>query len=445
MSLKLYQHQKMALTYLRLNDQFALFMEQGTGKTIPTLVRILELLEHKQAKNCLIVAPKSALGAWNRDIELFTNEEQKLLNKALKLINYDKIWRKSQKSTVDKYWDVIVLDESHFIKNRTSKRAKFLLHLATQSTYRYILTGTPISNGQLENIWSQFTFLKPKVVKGRIQSEIFSGSYYKWLDRYADLNQYWKPYRYNHINELQDIIDEYSYRVTKDECLDLPDKLPDEILPIELAEKNNYKQMAKDSVISKLEILAENPLSRMLKLRQLCSGFITDNEFQLHELKTNKLQALDDFLEGFEKKLVIFAEFSHSIDAICKLLDKRKIKYVRLDGSQKNKLIWRDFQSDATIQVIVIQYQSGSAGIDLYSADTTIYYEPTLRSTTLEQSRDRTHRSGQKHKCSYIHFITTGTVEQQIYKALSNFSDFNEKLFVEYMDHYQKSFYKQKG
>jgi SNF2 family DNA or RNA helicase len=92
--------------------------------------------------------------------------------------------------------------------------------------------------------------------------------------------------------------------------------------------------------------------------------------------------------------------------------------------------------------VIIVQYQSGSAGIDLYSADTIIYYEPTLRSTTLEQSRDRIHRTGQKHKCSYIHFFTKGTVEEQIYKALSSFQDFNEKLFTEYMESYQKSFYK---
>ncbi|UQS82584.1 DEAD/DEAH box helicase [Bombilactobacillus folatiphilus] len=443
MQIKLYEHQKLALSYLRLNDQFALFMEQGTGKTIPTLVRLLELITVGKAKECLIVAPKSALGAWQRDIELFDVVEQHVLNRHLTLINYDRVWRQSQKSEMDKYWDAIVLDESHFIKNRTSKRAKFLLHLATKSIYRYILTGTPISNGQLENIWSQLTFLKPKVVKGRVNSEIF-GSYYDWLDKYALLNQYYQPYRYHNVTELQQIINEHSYRVTKEECLDLPEKLPDEILPIELAEKSYYKELSKDSVISQFEILAENPLSRMLKLRQICSGFVMNDYGDLEFLKTNKLQALNDFLEGFEKKLVIFAEFSYSIDSICQLLAKRKIKYVRLDGSQKNKLIWRDFQSDPSIQVIVVQYQSGATGIDLYAADTTIYYEPTLRSTILEQSRDRTHRTGQLNKCSYIHFITTGTVERQIYQSLANFEDFSEKLFEEYIDHYQKGFYKRK-
>ena len=86
----------------------------------------------------------------------------------------------------------------------------------------------------------------------------------------------------------------------------------------------------------------------------------------------------------------------------------------------------------------MVQYQSGSAGIDLFASDTIIYYEPTLRSTTLEQSRDRIHRSGQTSKCSYIHLITKGTVEVAIYRALQNYSDFSERLFDEYMYEYSK-------
>ena len=90
--LKLFQHQKIALSYLRMNDSFYLAMEQGTGKTIPTLKRIDELFHNNLINNCLVVAPKSALGAWERDTELFTPEEQDRL-KRITLINYDKVWR----------------------------------------------------------------------------------------------------------------------------------------------------------------------------------------------------------------------------------------------------------------------------------------------------------------------------------------------------------------
>lgn len=76
----------------------------------------------------------------------------------------------------------------------------------------------------------------------------------------------------------------------------------------------------------------------------------------------------------------------------------------------------------------------------MYAADTIIYYEPTLSSTILEQSRDRIHRVGQSQKCSYIHFITKGTVETAIYKALKGYTDFSEKLFEESMYEYQRSY-----
>ena len=111
-----------------------------------------------------------------------------------------------------------------------------------------------------------------------------------------------------------------------------------------------------------------------------------------------------------------------------------------MDGDQKDKNIWRQFQTDAKIRVIVCQYQTANAGIDLFASDTIIYYEPTTRSITLEQSRDRIHRSGQKNKCSYIHLLTTGTVEVDIYRALAGYQDFSEKLFTEYMNSYRKSF-----
>ena len=439
MKVELYDHQKVALSYLTLNDSFALFMEQGTGKTLPTLIHIRNLLESNNANNALIVAPKSTLGAWERDIELFNEKDQKLLNAKVEIINYDKVWRKRKgHNPYEKTWDVIVLDEAHFIKNRTSKRSEFLLKLSVNAKYRYILTGTPIGNGQLENIWSQYAFLDPYIERGRVYSKIFGGSYYKFQEKYCILNRYWKPMAYKHVNELQDIIAEHSYRVTKDECLDLPDKLPDEVIKVELKAKKQYNEMAKSSTVLEHEVLAENPLSRMLKLRQLASGFMNDNDGNIIEYKTEKLEVLGELLESLNKKVVIFAEFKHSIKQIETLLNKKKIKHVTLDGDQKDKTIWRKFQSDESIQAIVVQYQSGSAGIDLFASDTIIYYEPTLRSTTLEQSRDRIHRSGQTSKCSYIHLITKGTVEVAIYRALENYSDFSEKLFEEYMYDYRK-------
>lgn len=440
--IELYRHQKIALSYMRSKNFFALYMEMGTGKTLVSLMRILDLLRSGAIENALVVAPKSALGAWERDLELFDDLDREILRDGITLINYDKVWRGDKKSPYFKKWGCIVLDEAHKIKNRTSRRSKFLLHIATMSDYRYILTGTPISNGALHDIWSLYAFLDPYLERGYVYSRIFGGSYSKFQDRYCILNMYHKPSSYIHVNELQDIINEHSYRVKKCECLDLPDKLPDEIIKVDLLEKALYKKLATESAILEYEILAENPLSRLVKLRQLASGHIKLNTGEILDVKCEKLSILEELIEGYEdnKKLVIFAEFKHSITAISELLRRLKIKHVVLDGEQKNKTIWRDFQNDESIRVIVCQYQTANAGIDLFSSDTIIYFEPTLSSNILEQSRDRIHRTGQKSKCSYIHLLTKGTVEVDIYRALAGYSDFSERLFVEYMNDYKRSY-----
>lgn len=449
---KLYKHQEVALAYLELNKSFALFMDPGTGKTLPALIRVLRLITSQDIKNALIVAPKSALGAWERDLEKFSLEDQEKFRGAIDLVNYDKVWRKGKASPYYKKYGCIILDEAHYIKNRTSQRSKFLLEISAQAKYKYILTGTPISNGQLENIWSLYCFLDARVEKSRIYSNIFQkalrkhfqdpkGSYYEFQNRYCILNRYFKPTQYVHVRELQNVINAHSYRIRKEDCLDLPEKLPDEIIKVDLAEKTLYKKMRDTSALLEYEILAENPLSRLVKLRQIASGFI-QTEDGLEELKTEKLAILQELIEGFpdDKKLVIFAEFKHSIGSIKKLLQKLKIKNVVLDGDQKDKTIWRKFQTDEKVRVIICQYQTANAGIDLFASDTIIYYEPTLRSVVLEQSRDRIHRRGQTRACSYIHLLTKGTVEVDIYRALANYADFGEKLFTEYMERYSRGY-----
>lgn len=414
------------------------------------LSRICELLKRGEINNYLIVAPKSALGAWERDIEKFEPLDREILKENGTFINYDRVWRNDFEKNV---FDLIALDEAHYIKNRTSNRTKSLLKMGVNARYRYLLTGTVISNGQLENIWSLYCFLDPYIERGRVYSRIFKeyleenasgeyrGSYMEFQDRYCILNMYHKPTSYINVKELQKIINEHSYRVKKSECLDLPDKLPDEVIKVELKEKALYKRMVVESALLEYEILAENPLVRNIKLRQLCGGFI-QNEDELIEVKCEKLEILKELIESFEdeKKLVIFAEFKYSIKKISELLQKMKIRFVVLDGDQKDKTIWRKFQSDPKIKVIVCQYATANSGIDLFASDTIIYYEMTTRSLFLEQSRDRIHRTGQVNKCSYYFLLTKGSIEEAIYKTLAGYSDFNEKLFIEYMNSYRRSY-----
>lgn len=405
------------------------------------LTRVCELLKKGLISNYLVIAPKSALGAWERDIEKFGTLDQEILKDSGTFINYDRVWRND---FFKQKFDFIALDEAHYIKNRTSRRGKAVLKMGVNAKYRYILTGTPISNGALHDIWSLYCFLDPYIERGYPYSRIFGGSYKKFEDRYCILNMYHKPSSYIHVKELQEIINEHSYRVKKVDCLDLPEKLPDEIIKVDLVEKKLYKKLATESAILEYEILAENPLSRLVKLRQLASGHIKLDTGEILDLKCEKLSILEELLEGYEgdKKIVIFANFSYSISKISELLKKLKIKHLILDGKQTDKTIWRKFQSDSDIKIIICQFQTASAGIDLFASDTIIYYEVPLSSTILEQSRDRIHRTGQKNKCSYYFLLTKGTVEEHIYKSLAGYSDFSEKIFTEYLVQYRRSYVK---
>ena len=418
--IKLYDHQKEARQRLIERNAYALYMDQGTGKTLPILYHIAYLASVNEITNALIVAPLSTLGAWTRDLEKMPPSKRKWIT-SLTIINYDKVWRRAEIHQAT--WDCIVLDEAHSIKHRTSQRSKAVRKMGLKAKYRYILTGTPMSNGHLEEYWAQFNFLDP---------DIF-GPYKRFQDRYCFLNQFFKPYKYRHVDELKTIIAANSYRITKEECLDLPEKLDDEVIELELREKAKYKQML-DNFIAELEIEAPNPLTRMGKLRQLCSGFIIDENRQAIELKSDKLKVTQELLEARgDKKTVIFAEFKHSIRTITDHLKKEKISHLVLDGDQKDKNVWRTFQSDDTIQVIVCQYQTANAGIDLYASDTIIFYEPTLSSMINEQAKDRIHRIGQHHPCSYYYLITKGTVERKIYNTLLKGRDFGKEVLLDFI------------
>lgn len=407
-----YAHQQREIELLSTHSFFALFAEQGTGKTLPTLQHILNLLLGGQITTALIICPKSVMGSWERDIEKFSPIYQRMLHKAVQVINYDLVWRRPEYL---RPWGCVVLDESHFIKHRTSRRSKFILKLGRLAKYRYILTGTPVGNSHWEELWSQFNFLEPSIF----------GKYSQFEKQYCILNEYYKPYRYIHVDEIRECIAPYVFSVRKKDCLDLPDKLPPERYTLELKEKKLYKEMLKN-YIEELDIEAKNPLARLTKLRQMCSGFIMDENKQLHSLKCEKQTALSDLLENWESKLVIFAEYKQSIRDIQAVLKKHKIEFVTLDGEQKNKTIWKQFQTDTSIQVIVCQYKSAAQGIDLFAADTILFYEPTLSSQTFEQACDRIHRVGQTQKCSYILFETVGTIEVKMWDSLQRHHDFDE-------------------
>lgn len=432
--MQLLKHQQTACEILKRYNAYALFMDMGTGKTITMLSHIKYLIENKDVKNVLIVAPKSTMASWLTDIDKFDVLDTEKLNIAITVINYDKVWRDSFEH---QKWDCIVLDESHFIKNRSSKRGKFLINKALECKYRYILTGTPINNGRLEEIYAQLTFLYPKKQGRNVICELLGLNYYQFLDRYAVLDQFYKPYRYLRVDELQDIINSVSFHVKKDDVLNLPTKHEPQKIDV-LSNGVLYYKIAKNSCDLEHNIYCENAASKLIKLRQICSGFVIDYDNNIVDLNTDKIDILKELITKINDRVVIFCDFRYSITKVSKLLESMKLKHLILNGDTKDKSIWQLFQKDDSYKAIILQYTSGSQGINLYKCNHTIYYEPTLSSNLYEQSKDRTHRNGQTKECFYYNLCSVGTIEEHIYKALSNYKDFNSKLFDEYIYQYRK-------
>lgn len=425
--MKLFDHQKKELALLSTHPQFAILAEQGTGKTLPVLYHLTNLIMEKKVKSALIVSPKFVKGSWYRDIQKLPRWRRNLAEECITITHYDIVWRREE---YQKYYDAIVLDEAHNICNRTAKRTQWAIGYKKgkksidganrRSEYRYILTGTPIDKGKLEQFYCLFDFLIPD----------FWGSYKQFSSRYLIEKQLPSSFvtfvvGYRHKDELLSRIAEYSIRVLKKDCLDLPEKLEPQIILCENKEKKIYKE-AEQSYIMDLLMNFDNPLVKSTKIRQIAAGFIIDDEGECHELKTQKLTVLSELIESILPfKVVIFYEFKHSFDVISKMLNKEKISYVAMNGETKDKDVWKKFQEDDTIKVFLGQYRSAKEGIDLFASTHMIFYEPCRDTRTLTQATDRIHRIGVQNSCSYYYLLTEGTIEEVIYKRLMDGEDFN--------------------
>ncbi len=442
---ELMEHQEHILELLMDNDSYAILAEQGTGKTLPMLKHIAMLCRFGLAEpdKCLVVAPLSALGSWESDINLLLPVERDALN-GIQFINYEKISRsKKVREELYKEWDIVVLDEAHAICNATSNRTKFfcgykgrgkqgyIKGINELSKRRYILTGTLISNGKLENLYSPLHFLKPHIFGNW---EEFKGRYLKTFR--PKMSYYDVITGYKNEDELNDILFENSFRVLKRDCMDLPEKFPHTLIKVPLKHKAIYKQAQENYIDhSGIECVMDNPLVTLSKLRQLSSGFVYDNESILHNVDDTKMKYCGELIESIlPNKLVIFYDFRQSCARLEEYLTENDINYITLNGDQKDKKIWRKFNEDDNIKVILVHYKSGNAGINLQSATHTIFFEVPQTTIELEQAEDRTHRKGVKAGCNYYFLLTEGSIEEKMYERLANKQDFT-------VDFYERTYY----
>lgn len=348
------------------------------------------------------------------------------------VVNYESAWRLERDLLL---WrpDLIIADEGHKIKTHNIAASKAMHRLGARAGYRLLLTGTVITNKAID-VFSQFKFVNPG---------IFGQSFYAFRSRYFDMVGYGNhtPVLKKSMEaELTEKLHSISYRATKAECLDLPETT-DVIRQVELEPPalRIYRSLVKESYaeLSSGEVTAPNILTRLLRLSQLTGGFIGNDETAaVEQVSAAKLAALEDILDGAVaegKKLVIIARFIPEIRAICKLLEKRGLRYSYITGEVKN----RDeqvsqFQNDPAVVAFVGQIATAGLGITLTAASTMVFYSLDYSMSNFEQTKARIHRVGQRMPCTYLYLVARGTVDEKVLKALKNKADLARTLVDDY-------------
>lgn len=429
---------------------FGELFEMGCGKTLTTIAVAGALYNLGKIDRVLVVAPTSVCSVWPHDLNQFATfpwearvllgdkkKRLKALNelenwpfKALRIavINYESTHREGIFEALAAYKpDLIVCDESQRIKNPSAAQSKALYKLGDAAPFRMILSGTPVQNNAVD-LYSQYRFLDPAV---------YGANFYAFKNRYCIMGGYGQHQivGYRNMDELVEKEHSVAYRVTKEECLDLPQQtFINRYVQFTDAEQAIYEQLRKSSFLE-LEtgenVTATTILTMYLRLMQLTGGFLTaDESTRPKQVNTAKLDALadivDDYVVDAGKKLVIFARFRAEIAAIENLLRLRKIQYGSIYGDvpmeERGKIV-KDFQTNPDTKVFVAQIQTAGLGITLHAASTAVFYSYDYNYANYAQALARIHRIGQRLPVTYIHLVVDGSIDEKILAALENKED----------------------
>lgn len=429
---------------------FGELFEMGCGKTLTTIAVAGALYNLGKIDRVLVVAPTSVCSVWPHDLNQFATfpwearvllgdkkKRLKALNelenwpfKALRIavINYESTHREGIFEALAAYKpDLIVCDESQRIKNPSAAQSKALHKLGDAAPFRMILSGTPVQNNAVD-LYSQYRFLDPAV---------YGANFYAFKNRYCIMGGYGQHQivGYRNMDELVEKEHSVAYRVTKEECLDLPQQtFINRYVQFTDAEQAIYEQLRKSSFLE-LEtgenVTATTILTMYLRLMQLTGGFLTaDESTRPKQVNTAKLDALadivDDYVVDAGKKLVIFARFRAEIAAIENLLRLRKIQYGSIYGDvpmeERGKIV-DDFQTNPDTKVFVAQIQTAGLGITLHAASTAVFYSYDYNYANYAQALARIHRIGQRLPVTYIHLVVDGSIDEKILAALENKED----------------------
>jgi len=450
---KPYKHQLTALEKSWNRETYAYFMEMGTGKTKVLIDNASMLYDKGKINGVLIIAPKGVIGTWYNQ-ELPSHLPNHIENVTI-------LWQsnitKKQRENLESLFEVeeslhilimnveafsttkgvdfakkflschetlMAIDESTTIKNPSAKRTKSIVDLSEMAKYRRIMTGSPVTKNPLD-LYSQCKFLSPWLLD-------FT-SYYAFRNRYAQMKTIHVQGRsiqvvdkFQNLGELSNQLKGFSYRVLKEDCLDLPEKIyMKRQIKLSSEQLKLYDQMKKEAlaVLNGKKVTTVNALTQLMRLQQITCGHFTADDGSTQRIKNNRVDELMDVLEETEGKAIIWAHYQWDIKDIIKEIVKvhgpgSVVDYYGLTPQDERQPNIKKFQDDPRCRFIVGTPSTGGYGITLTAANTVIYYSNGYDLEKRLQSEDRAHRIGQKKSVTYVYILAEEAVDAKIVKSL---------------------------
>ena len=450
---KPYKHQLTALEKSWNKETYAYFMEMGTGKTKVLIDNMAMLYDKGKIDGALIIAPKGVVKTWYEQ-ELPTHlpnhienvsvlwqsnitktQQEKLkslfetgLSLHILVMNVEAFSTEKGVKFASKFLNshkvLMAIDESTTIKTPTAKRTKNIIELGKNAKYRRIMTGSPVTKNPLD-LYTQCEFLDPFLLNFH--------SYYAFRNRYAEMTtmnvrgrsiQVVKEFR--HLDELSESLQHFSFRVLKEDCLDLPPKnWTKRHIVLTGEQRKIYDQMKKHALamLNGKVTTTMTVLTQLMRLHQITCGHFTADDGSTQLIESNRIKELMSILEETEGKAIIWANYQRDITNIIESIVKvygpgSVVDYYGLTPQEERQDNIRKFQKDAECRFIVGTPQTGGYGITLTQANTVIYYSNGYDLEKRLQSEDRAHRIGQNKNVTYVDIICEDTIDEKIVKAL---------------------------
>ena len=457
-----FTHQRDVLGHSWNQVNWGLFLEMGTGKSKVIIDNCAILFEAGEIDTMIVLAPKGVYRNWARleipahlpdrikhNIVVWNPSPKSKEKSALKafalphegddlrilVMNIEALSTvKGQRylaAVLKMSKAFLVLDESTAIKNPKAKRTKAILKMSPLAKYRRILTGFPVTQSPMD-LWSQCHFLDNRLL-GECGDNFFQFQYrYAVMKRQTfGAHSFNRVVGYRNLDQLSDILQSFSSRLLKHECLDLPDKLyVQRHVTLTPDQKRIYTEV-KEFALAVLDedkfMTAPNAMTQLLRLQQILSGHTKTDEGLLVDIPDNRLTELMDCLEEIEGKVIIWSRFRYDMKRITEALSKTygsssTVTYYGDTTDEERTTAIERFQ-DGDARFFVGNPQTGGYGITLTAATTVIYFANSFDLAVRMQSEDRAHRIGQKNNVTYIDLIAEGTIDEKIVKALRSKMD----------------------